>query len=76
MRDNDVCHWASKIPTKLYAAHGDRDVVYSNAETCRKQIIARGGTAQIIDMGDVDHVGSVITSLPLVRTWFTQLSGS
>jgi hypothetical protein len=74
LRANDVCHWVPNAPTRLYAAHGDRDVVYVNAEQCRRQIIARGGTAQIIDMGDVDHVGTAVTSLPLVRTWFTQLT--
>ncbi|MEV4622444.1 hypothetical protein AB0J74_27490 [Asanoa sp. NPDC049573] len=74
LRANDVCHWAPKVPTRLYAARGDRDVVFANAEQCRRQILARGGTAEIIDLGDVDHVGSAITSLPLVRTWFTGLS--
>jgi acetyl esterase/lipase len=74
LRDNDVCHWAPSVPTRLYAARGDQDVVYANAEQCRRQIMTRGGTARIIDMGDVDHVGTAVTSLPLIRTWFTQLT--
>jgi alpha/beta superfamily hydrolase len=74
LRDNDVCHWAPTVPTRLYAAHGDRDVVFANAEQCRRQIMARGGTAQIMDMGDVDHVATAITSLPLIRAWFCQLT--
>jgi pimeloyl-ACP methyl ester carboxylesterase len=74
LRDNDVCHWAPQVPTRLYAARGDQDVVYANAEQCRRQIMTRGGTAHVIDMGDVDHVGTAVTSLPLIRTWFTQLT--
>jgi len=27
-----------------------------------------------VDMGAVDHVGTAVTSLPLIRTWFTQLT--
>jgi acetyl esterase/lipase len=74
LRDNDACHWAPSAPTRLYASHGDRDVVFANAEQCRQQITASGGTAQIVDMGTVDHVGTAITSLPLIRTWFSQLA--
>lgn len=74
LRENDVCHWAPSAPTRLYHSRGDRDVVFANAEQCRRQIMARGGTAQIVDMGDVDHIGTAVTSVPLVRTWFTQLA--
>jgi hypothetical protein len=37
-------------------------------------IAARGGTAEIVDVGAVDHVGTAIASLPLVRVWFTELT--
>lgn len=74
LRDNDVCHWAPNVPTRLYAAHGDQDVVIANADQCRRQIAARGGTAEIVDVGAVDHVGTAIASLPLVRAWFTELA--
>jgi hypothetical protein len=45
LRDNDVCHWAPSVRTRLYRSRGDRDVDFANAEQCRRQIIARGGTA-------------------------------
>jgi pimeloyl-ACP methyl ester carboxylesterase len=74
LRANDVCHWSPAVPTRLYAAHGDTDVVFANAEQCRQQITARGGTAQIVDMGTTNHVGTAIASLPLIRTWFNELT--
>jgi alpha/beta superfamily hydrolase len=74
LRDNDVCRWRPAVPTRLYAARGDRDVVFANAEQCRRQIRASGGAAQIMDMGDVDHVGTAIVALPLIRSWFTELT--
>jgi pimeloyl-ACP methyl ester carboxylesterase len=74
LRDNDVCYWAPSVPTRLYAAHGDLDVVFANAEQCRRQIMAHGGTAQIVDLGNVDHVGTAKASVSLIRTWFTELT--
>ncbi len=74
IRANHVCHWAPQEPTRLYASHGDHDVVYANAETCLRQIKDKGGHAQIEEMGEVDHVSSVLASLPLIRAWFSQLA--
>jgi hypothetical protein len=74
IRANQVCHWAPREPTRLYASHGDHDVVFANAQTCLREIEDMGGHAQIEDMGDVDHLGSALASLPLVRAWFSQLA--
>lgn len=74
LRDNDVCRWAPGAPTRLYHSRGDRDVDFANAQQCRRQITARGGTARIVDLGAVDHVGTAITALPLIRTWFAELA--
>ena len=67
---NDVCRWAPRVPTRLYAGRADRDVVYANAEHCRAQIVADGGDATVEDMGDVDHVGTAVAALPQIRSWF------
>jgi hypothetical protein len=49
-------------------------VVFANAQTCLREIEDMGGHAQIEDMGKVDHLGSALASLPLVRAWFSQLA--
>lgn len=72
---NQVCHWAPRVPVRLYASHGDHDVVFANAQACSAQIRAEGGRARIEDMGQVDHVGTALASLPLIRAWFTRLTG-
>jgi hypothetical protein len=74
VRANQVCQWAPHEPTRLYASRGDRDVVFASARACLREIEARGGRAQIEDMGEVGHVGTIIASLPLVRAWFSQLA--
>jgi hypothetical protein len=48
-------------------------VVFANAEQCLQQLRARGGRARIVDQGDVDHIGTAITSLPQIRSWFTSM---
>jgi hypothetical protein len=74
IRLNQVCHWAPQAPVRLYASHGDHDVVFANAQRCLEQIQDRDGHAQIEDMGQVDHVGTARASLPLIRGWFAQLA--
>jgi pimeloyl-ACP methyl ester carboxylesterase len=74
VRANQVCHWAPREPVRLYASHGDHDVVFANVQACLREIEDMGGRAQIEDVGEVNHVGSALVSLPLVRTWFSQLA--
>jgi hypothetical protein len=74
LRANDVCRWAPTVPTRLYAGRADRDVVFAHTQRCQEQILARRGTADIIDVGDVDHIGTAIASLPRIRAWFEHLA--
>lgn len=76
IRANQVCNWAPREPVRLYASHGDHDVVFAVAQACLSEIAAAGGRAMIVNMGGVSHVESIIKSLPLVRTWFSQLAAS
>ncbi|WP_433802620.1 alpha/beta hydrolase family protein [Actinomycetospora sp. CA-084318] len=71
---NEVCRWRPDVPVRLYAGHGDRDVVYANSTSCRDQLRVRGGDAVVEDMGGADHVGTAIAALPAIRTWFAELS--
>lgn len=73
LRANDVCRWAPAVPTRLYAGRRDHDVVPEHAQRCRAQIAARGGVAEVVDAGEVDHIGTAIVSLPLIRDWFIHL---
>ena len=73
LRDNDVCHWAPKVPVRLYVGRLDRDVVPEHAPRCRDQIAAAGGSAEVVDMGQLDHVGTALASLPMIRDWFLSL---
>ncbi|GAB3420516.1 alpha/beta hydrolase family protein [Flindersiella endophytica] len=70
LRANEVCEWAPAVPTRLYAGRADRDVVFAHTQSCQRHIHARGGTAEILDLGNLDHTGTAIASLPRIRDWF------
>jgi hypothetical protein len=74
IRANQVCRWAPWEPVRLYASHGDRDVVFAVPQACQRQIEAAGGSAPIESLGEVSHMGSAIAGLPQVRAWFSQLA--
>lgn len=69
MDDSDtVCDWASDVPVRLYAARGDRSVPFENSQRCMKAEL--GGTAELVDLGDIDHGDTVRTALPQILDWF------
>ncbi|GAA5088974.1 hypothetical protein GCM10023319_39330 [Nocardia iowensis] len=69
MSDSDTtCDWVPHIPVRLYAASGDRNVPYANAEHCLRAM--RTGNATLHDLGDLDHAGSGRAALPQILAWF------
>jgi pimeloyl-ACP methyl ester carboxylesterase len=74
LRANETCDWAPAVPARLYAGRLDRDVVFAHAEFCRRQILAAGGQAEVVDLGDVDHLTTALLALPQIRDWFRYLA--
>ncbi|GAA4619780.1 alpha/beta fold hydrolase [Actinoallomurus vinaceus] len=73
-RNDDTCtSWTPHSPVRVYAAHGDKDVTIRNAESCVRALRARGVAAPLIDVGDTDHNGSALRSVPRIVTWFSSL---
>jgi hypothetical protein len=73
LRQNDVCRWVPAVPTRIYAGRLDRAVAPEHAQRCREQIATHGGAAEIVDVGELDHVGTAFSSLTLIREWFIHL---
>ena len=68
---DDPCQWRPRVPVRLYAGRADRDVVFTNSESCETDLRAHGTRdVRLVDMGNVDHFGSVETALlRIARTW-------
>jgi hypothetical protein len=71
LRENDdTCRWRPRVPVRLFASTGDRDVPIANARVCQADLHRHGADVTITDVGDADHSGSVFRSVPLVLDWF------
>jgi hypothetical protein len=65
--------WTPLVPVRLYAASGDTTVTQVNAEHCAADIRAHGGSAELVQLGPVDHDTSDFLALPRIVRWFLQL---
>jgi hypothetical protein len=73
-RANDYAclRWRTSAPIRMYAAHGDPEAVYANSLRCKDLLHATDIT--LTDVGDVDHIASLVRSVPQVATWFATLN--
>ncbi|MDX6585394.1 MAG: hypothetical protein QOI10_4578, partial [Solirubrobacterales bacterium] len=67
------CDWRPDVPVRLFASSGDLDVPIANSRFCRRQVLAAGGAAVLVDVGPVDHSTSELRALPQVLAGFDQL---
>lgn len=69
MTESDgTCDWTPRVPVHLYAAAGDRNVPYANAEHCLQAL--HSDYATLTDLGAIDHTGTVHVALPQILSWF------
>jgi len=73
---NDVsCAWTPRVPVRIYAAHGDRDVAIQNSYLCQQQLTDHGATdVSLIDVGNLLHTDSGKTGFADALRWFGQIS--
>lgn len=68
---DDPCEWRPRVPVRLYAGRADRDVVFTNSESCAADLRAHGTRdVRLVDLGETDHFGSAEAALPeIARNW-------
>lgn len=77
--DSSGCDWSPAVPTRLYLATGDEQVVGANTQHCQADFAARGVQVPAVNLGTPDHAGSrhpgsaVAGTAQIVR-WFLQLT--
>lgn len=70
--NDDAClGWTPTVPVRMYAAHGDAEVVYANSVQCSREL--HGADVTLTDVGDIDHMTTVVRSVPQVARWFARL---
>ncbi|WP_199930812.1 alpha/beta hydrolase family protein [Streptomyces sp. CB02923] len=71
LRSNDfTCDWKPNVPVTLYSASGDHDVPIANSRHCAQRVSAHGGSARVVDEGDVSHYAAFQRSLPEIARSF------
>ncbi|MEV0274669.1 lipase [Hamadaea sp. NPDC050747] len=70
---NDVAcrDFTPTAPVRMYAAHGDPEAVFANSLACQESL--RGADVSLTDVGDVNHITSLVLSVPQVARWFATL---
>jgi hypothetical protein len=77
--DSRQCDWAPRVPTRLYYATGDEQVVTANTVHCQAAFAAHGATVPAVNLGTPDyagsrHNGSGAAGTARIVRWFSQLA--
>jgi hypothetical protein len=76
-RNDGVCDWRpAGVPVRLHTSAGDRDVPAGNAASCARSLAAHGVTAEVVDHGDTDHIGTYWRAIVSNAHWFARLDAA
>jgi hypothetical protein len=69
--NDDACvRWTPTAPVRMFGGNGDDEAVFANSQRCYRELRGRGADVTLTDVGDVDHITSLVLSIPQVATWF------
>ncbi len=77
----EVCaDWAPRVPTRLYLATDDEQVLTDNTEWCHDALRTAGARPRLVDLGTTDyagsrHLGSSVAATTATIAWFDRLVG-
>jgi hypothetical protein len=74
LAENSLLDWTPRAPVQLYYGEADVDVAPEEARSAATHFAARGANVRAIGVGAVDHEGSVLAAVPLLRAWFDELA--
>lgn len=73
LADNSVGDVATTAPVRFFVGGRDVDAPPVDAARTAALIRARGGTAEVVDVGPVDHRGTAFAAVGMARRWFDDL---
>ena len=71
---NEMGDWRARAPVRLYYGTADVDVPPAESLTTARLMTARGSHATAVNVGTVDHEGTILASAPLILAWLETLS--
>lgn len=70
---NEVSHFTPRAPVRLFYGAADRDVSPQESLATARMFQAVGADARAIDVGPVDHNGSILRAAPSILAWLEAL---
>lgn len=67
--------WAPDAPVRLYVTPTDVEAAPGSTEVCRGDFADSGTDAQVVNVGDTDHLGSAKLGTGDAVRWFLNLAG-
>ncbi|WP_019632885.1 alpha/beta hydrolase family protein [Actinomadura atramentaria] len=74
VNDATCAGWTRGARVRIFAARGDEQVAFTNAERCRADLAAAGVRAPLIDLGDLQHNDSGRRGLVAALAWFQRIA--
>lgn len=74
--ENGLTDWTPQAPVRFYYGTRDVDVPPAESIVAAERFAARGADARAVNVGDVDHEGSLVEAIPLVRSWLDELASA
>ncbi|MDQ0466290.1 alpha-beta hydrolase superfamily lysophospholipase [Caulobacter ginsengisoli] len=71
---NEVSHFTPRAPVRFFHGAADRDVAPQESLTTARMFQASGADARAIDVGPVDHNGSILRAAPRILGWLESLT--
>ena len=76
MQKNDVFAWPPRAPFRAYYGDKDIDATPGNTKIFASEATRMGGHVQAVDVGAVDHRGTAYLAVPMIRSWFDEISAA
>ena len=76
LAENSVGDVPTRAPVRFFVGSQDLDTPRDDSRRTADLLRARGGTAEVVDVGPVDHRGTALAAVGLARQWFDDVLGS
>jgi pimeloyl-ACP methyl ester carboxylesterase len=71
--ENGLTDWTPKAPVRLYYGSADKDVMPEEALRAEERFRAKGADVTAVNVGDLDHEGSLLAAAPMILAWVEEL---
>ncbi|MGQ0531529.1 MAG: alpha/beta hydrolase family protein [Caulobacteraceae bacterium] len=76
LSENGVLGWTPRAPVRFYYGNADTEVSPEESRNAAERMRARGGDADAIDVGPLEHDPSLAVAIPRILAWIRSLEAA